>query len=262
MNPKQFAAKIIKNKNISGPYYRLTVDAGAISRSAVPGQFVMIKSRSGTEPLLRRPLSIHGAGQYLEFLYEVVGEGTGLLSQKKPGDSLDIVGPLGNGFDLRPAVKADRVIITAGGIGAAPLLFLASRLGRTGTAGKIEVLIGGRASSHILCAGDFKKSGCGVGIATDDGSKGYKGRITGLLNEILSASAGKGSAVIYACGPKPMLKAVCELSGSYCVPAQVSLESHMACGIGACLGCVVETISGCKRVCKDGPVFHSGEIIW
>jgi dihydroorotate dehydrogenase electron transfer subunit len=142
-------------------------------------------------------------------------------------------------------------------MGVAPLVFLAQRL----KADKVAVLIGGRTSAHILCAADFRKLGCDVGIATDDGSSGFHGRVTGLLEKMIEGRAEK-DLFLYGCGPGPMLKAMSGLCGRLGVKAQISLENHMACGIGACLGCVVQTKSGFQRVCKEGPVFQADDVVW
>jgi len=201
----------------------------------------------------------------IEILFEVVGRGSRLLSQKKPGDYLDIIGPLGNGFTFRePRTENREPILIAGGMGIAPLFFLAESLirgKRSSAYGKIQVLIGAKTKSHILCEKDFKKLGCDVQIATDDGSKGFKGRATDLLKVLLSTIDHRPST-IFSCGPKPMLKELIRITGQYSIPSQISLEAHMACGIGACLGCVVNTKAGYKRVCKDGPVFSGDEITW
>ncbi|MFH1281145.1 MAG: dihydroorotate dehydrogenase electron transfer subunit, partial [Candidatus Omnitrophota bacterium] len=145
----------------------------------------------------------------------------------------------------------------SGGIGMAPLVFLAEKLQNT----KPLVLIGARTKKQILCAREFKALGCSVKIATDDGSAGFKGKVTDLLKQLLSAISYQLSA-IYACGPYPMLKMVAQLAQENKITAQLSLEEHMACGIGACLGCEVLTKAGYKSVCKEGPVFFGEELIW
>ncbi|MCX5711281.1 MAG: dihydroorotate dehydrogenase electron transfer subunit [Candidatus Omnitrophica bacterium] len=246
----QAKGKILKNSCVGGSYFKLSIFCPKISKAALPGQFVNLKISHGFIPLLRRPISIHNVrGSNVDLLYEVVGKGTELLSRKKAGEELDLIGPLGNGFSARGARRA---ILVAGGMGVAPLLFLAEKLKKQ----KPLVLIGAKTRKQILCVKEFEKIGCVVKIATDDGSCGFKGRATDLLKKILVR------VTIYACGPKPMLKAVCVIAKAKNMPAQISLEEHMACGIGACLGCVVNTTKGMKRVCKEGPVFDSGEIIW
>lgn len=143
-------------------------------------------------------------------------------------------------------------------MGVAPLLFLAEKLTRNRTL----VLIGAKTKSQILCGQEFKKLGCEVKIATDDGSQGHKGKVTDLLNKILPLAISHKPLAIYACGPRPMLKEISRLSQEYKIPAQISWEEHLACGIGACRGCVVKTKTGYQRVCQEGPVFTAPEIIW
>jgi dihydroorotate dehydrogenase electron transfer subunit len=263
----QIKAKILYNNRVSGNYYHCAVSASRIAACASPGQFVNIKVSQAIEPLLRRPLGIHRVrGSGIEILYEVLGPGTRILSQKKPGEYLDIIGSLGTGFDYvspRHHVTTSPILV-GGGMGVAPLTFLAEKLGEVQSSKfKVQslVLLGAKTEKHILCEKEFKKLGCDVRIATDDGSRGYKGYVSGLLKNILRTPNSE-LRTIYACGPKPMLKEISRLSKEYNIPAQISLEEHMACGIGACLGCVVNTKKGYKRVCKDGPVFNADEIIW
>ncbi|RKY32223.1 MAG: dihydroorotate dehydrogenase electron transfer subunit [Candidatus Omnitrophota bacterium] len=271
----QAKAKVIKNIAVTQKCYKIVLLCHALSKGAQPGQFLMVKVDNGSEVLLRRPFGIHAAnGRSAEILYEVVGRGTEILTRKKPGEYLDIIGPLGKGFSILDPRSS---ILVAGGIGVAPLLFLAEeivarlpvcRTGRDGQAGQSRkvtskplVLIGAKTKKQILCEKEFKKSGCEVEISTDDGSKGFKGKVSELLKRELSTVNCQQSA-IYACGPKPMLQEIGRIAKKYKIPAQISLEEHMACGIGACLGCVVKTKQGLKRVCKEGPVFSAEEIIW
>lgn len=280
----QLKAKLIENKRVKGAYWRGILETPLIAKQASPGQFVQIRLGDIRGPLLRRPFSIHKVhGPTFEILYQVLGQGTEVFSSKKAGEYLDIIGPLGNGFELfssRP-----NILIVAGGIGVAPLLFLAEKLtysverrayrkdkglelsakrypclaGRQAL--NAIVLIGAKTKGQILCEKDFIDTGYSVKIATDDGSRGFKGYVSSLLRQELSIIDYQLST-IYACGPKPLLKEVAAISKRYNIPAQISLEEHMACGIGACLGCVVKTRSGFQRVCKEGPVFNAKEIVW
>ncbi len=254
----QQKAKIVANKKVGSAYFEMILAAGGISRAAYPGQFVQVKVSDSCQPLLRRPLGIHRvSGANIFLLYEVLGPATKILSQRKSGEFLDILGPLGNGFDYRAANTEHRTpILVAGGMGVAPLLFLAERLNKS------QVLIGARSKEQVLCEKEFKKLGCSVKIATDDGSRGFKGKAADLLNSFLRLAISNKRLAIYACGPRPMLKEISKISKNYRIPAQVSLEEHMSCGIGACLGCVVNTKAGFQRVCKEGPVFCADEIIW
>jgi len=264
----QSAAKIIFNTRITGQSFHMGVLSPVLSRESKPGQFVTIKTGDTQDPLLRRPFSIHRVRKnQIEIFYEVVGKGSKHLSQKKTGEFLDVIGPLGNGFSLGDSSGEipGPIILIGGGMGVAPLVFLAECLKnrkKPGLKQKIIVLIGARTKSHIHCANDFKEIGCEVKIATDDGSCGFHGRITVLFEELLNKKFSLGADNIYACGPVPMMKALCLISGKHNLQTQISLESHMSCGFGACLGCVVNTRSGYKRVCKEGPVFQAEEVIW
>ncbi len=252
-------AKVIKNIEVAPKYYKISLSSAKIAQAALPGQFLEAKVADTSEVLLRRPFSIHRVcANIIEILYEVKGKGTQWLSRVRPGQSLDIIGPLGNGFNYQSSVvRRPSFVLVAGGMGVAPLLFLAQKLKGKNTL----VLIGARTKKQILCESEFKKLGYQVKIATDDGSKGFQGRVTDLLRSQLS-TVNCELLTIYACGPKPMLRAISAVAGRYNIDAQASLEEHMACGIGACLGCVVKTEEGFKRVCKDGPVFNAKEIVW
>lgn len=264
----QAKAKLIKIVEVAPKYYKIVLSCPHIAQSAQPGQFIEIKVAETFEPMLRRPFSIHyvrhkGAkaeGHKLEILFEAVGKGSKILSRKKAGEVLDIIGPLGNGFTYRASGQnvTGLPMLVAGGMGVAPLVFLAGQM-----AGRPPVvLLGARTKNQILCEEEFKRLGCAVEVATDDGSKGFKGRVTDLLGHLLKAQGQRLKVRIYACGPRPMLKAIAKISQQYNIPAQISLEEHMACGIGACLGCVINTKEGYKRVCKEGPVFDADKIIW
>ena len=262
---KEQNAKIVVNQNIHGPYFLIIIEAPEIAIKALPGQFVTVKLSQNYELLLRRPFSIHRAqGKTIEILYEVVGRGSKILSQKKPGEALDIIGPLGSGFSYHLLLAAYRLpILICGGMGVAPMFFLAEQIISDYPKFDIEVLIGAKTAKQILCENEFKKLGCSVTISTNDGSKGFKGRVTKLLENILSDRLiEEERPMFYACGPRPMLREVSRLSKEYKIPAQISLEEHMACGIGACFGCAVETREGFKRACREGPVFNAAEIVW
>jgi dihydroorotate dehydrogenase electron transfer subunit len=279
MRPTKIRGCVLYNHNIRGEYFCLGLEAQRIARLSQPGQFVSIKLGLDNEsgPFLRRPFSIHKirgqkntclpAGrenkEQIEILYEVVGEATRLLAETRAGEYLDVIGPLGKGFDLQRAKgKGQRAILVAGGMGVAPLVFLAEKLKeRTESRESRTVLIGAKAKKQVLCEKEFRRLGCEVKIATDDGSRGFKGKVTDLLKYLL-CTMHYALSTIYACGPRPMLKAVAELSKEYCIPAQISLEEHMACGFGVCLGCVVKTRDGYQRVCKEGPVFAADKVKW
>lgn len=236
----------------------MTVRSHRLAKDAKPGQFVQIKVNDGTEPLLRRPISIHGLvdRDAMAFLYQTKGAGTAAMAARRAGEKLDVIGPIGKGFTVDSRYK--RVILAAGGIGVAPLMFLAQQYKAKGA--EVTVLIGARSKDVLLCASDFKSLGCVVMTVTDDGSDGSKGYTTDLLEPVLTS--GKGLAAVFACGPKPMMKRAAIVAGLYDVECEISLEERMACGIGACLGCAVMTNDGYKRVCADGPVFKAKDIEW
>jgi dihydroorotate dehydrogenase electron transfer subunit len=258
MKAIQVKAKIISNQKFSGNYWHLEFESALIAKQAIAGQFVNIRVSENLAPLLRRPVSIHGVkGKKVKLIYKILGSGTQILATRKAEDSLDVLGPLGNGFNYRSLAKSPLVknILIAGGIGVAPLVFLAEKLKKT----KPLVLIGARSKVDILCIREFKSLGCELKLATLDGSVGFKGQVTDLFKIILEQTK---SAQVFSCGPELMLKTVASLASKYKIEAQLSLEAHMACGIGACLGCVVATKTGYKTVCKDGPVFSSEELAW
>ncbi|MFA5096942.1 MAG: dihydroorotate dehydrogenase electron transfer subunit, partial [Candidatus Omnitrophota bacterium] len=209
-------AKILAQARVKENVWHCALAAGEIARAASPGQFINVRVSDGCDPLLRRPLSIHGvSGAKIRILYAVVGRATEILSRKKGGDYLDIIGPLGNGFDLgRQKTEDRRRILVAGGMGVAPLVFLAERLRedrRQKTEDGTVVLVGAKTKKELLCVNDFKKLGCAVKVATDDGSQGFRGRVTDLLRH-LSSDICPPTSVIYGCGPRLMLKAVADIA--------------------------------------------------
>ncbi|MCK4905767.1 dihydroorotate dehydrogenase electron transfer subunit [bacterium] len=254
---------IVDNKEIAAGYFVMELISSQIAQNSFPGQFLHIKCSSDSQPLLRRPLSIHRvtSKKTIEILYKVVGKGTYFLSKRKKGEQIDCLGPLGNGFrlpeDQRPKTKDQRLIV-AGGIGIAPLFFLTEKIKGL----PIKVFIGAKTKDEILCAKELKKLGVKIHIATEDGSLGYKGLVSDLLKNNLLSDVCSLSSVIYACGPKAMLKEIALISKKHQIPCQVSFEQFMGCGIGICNACVIKTKQGYKRVCKDGPVFSAEEIDW
>lgn len=254
--------EIIENKKISSDYYRMTFESKEIAEQAKPGQFLHVKCSDNYDPLLRRPIGIHVVkNNIIAIFYKVVGEGTKLLSQKKVGEELDVLGPLGNGFEIFVGLKL--AILIAGGMGVAPLLYLAEALRLKGT--ETLVLIGARTKKLIFFKKEFASLGCKVKISTEDGTQGFKGLGTDLFKNLLSdlpyiALKEKKKSSVYACGPPEMLKEVAEISQQNNLFSQASLEEQMACGVGACLGCPVKIRGGYKMVCKDGPVFNLKDI--
>ncbi len=262
--------KILSRKEVAPNIYLMKLKAPEIVQDALPGQFIHIKCSTDNYPLLRRPLSIHRidkekGGIYI--LFQVVGEGTKLLAQKEVGDNLDILGPIGNGFNIYPESK--KIIIIGGGIGVAPLLVLCEESTRQGK--EVRVLIGALKKELVIGEENFRKLGVKVDVATDDGSYKHKGLVTDLL-EATIIKEGWLADQIFACGPKPMLRRIAEITLNRNIDYQVSLEERMGCGIGACLGCVCKVKTKdkkedkvkyeYKRVCVDGPIFEGSEVVW
>lgn len=271
--PLLISCQILENREISPGYYLIKVNSSELASRVIPGQFFDIRVTNRMDLVLRRPISIFDYDETsVGMLYEVVGKGTAILSAKKPGEDLDILGPLGNGYSL--PMDARKAILAAGGIGAAPLFSWAKELIQMNKRGRkidIEILIGAKNEHKILCEENFRKIGLNPLIATDDGSYGYKGYVTDLLKEQLTrheppavgAAARRQDMVVYACGPETMLKNLSEVLIKNNIKGEMSMERWMGCGMGACLGCVVKTTDGkYKRACKDGPIFRADEIMW
>ena len=243
----------------------MELKAPYLGTGTVPGQFVNIKIEpDATDPLLRIPLGVHAVRKNgISLLYKVVGEGTRLLSTRAKGEKVDVLGPLGKGFDIAPLLerKSSAAVLVAGGHGVAPLYGLAEVIAEKKK--EIHFFTGAGTAEHVLCTKQLKKLGAKVYVATEDGTQGFKGRATDLLKKHLRRIAQRaGSVMIFACGPRPMLAALAKEAKASKAPAQVSLDAYMACGIGACLGCAILTKQGYKLVCKDGPVFDAQEIVW
>ena len=249
---------VLTREWITADVVRLTVMAPRISAAARPGQFVMIRPGNTLDPLLRRPFSIHNAGQdgSLSILFKIIGKGTRLLADFNEGRELDIIGPLGRGFNLSPE---GAFCLIGGGMGIAPLYFLARHLHYHVRKNNPPVLLGSQTQAELLrLAEDFTELGYPVHTATDDGTLGHHGFVTELLDRFLTTVK-----QVYMCGPMPMMRKVALQCLAADVPCQVSLETHMACGLGACLGCTFPAAGGgYKHVCKDGPVFSANEVQW
>jgi dihydroorotate dehydrogenase electron transfer subunit len=245
-----------------GDHFLFAVDAPAVGREARPGRFVMVKVAEGSSPLLRRPLGIHDADKKgLSLFFKVAGKGTEILSRKKPGDRIDLIGPLGRGFNLAAAKKGQTAFLVGGGRGIAPLFFLARELAAAGA--RPIIFYGGRTVADVPLRGRLEQAGFDVRCSTDDGSFGFAGLVTALAAQELAKAR---PAVVYACGPDPMMKALAALTAGLGLPAEFSLESVMGCGIGACWGCVHrirnEGGDGWVKICEEGPVFPGERILW
>jgi dihydroorotate dehydrogenase electron transfer subunit len=257
MEKIQNITKILVNEKISPLYWRMVFDAPQLAREVKAGQFVHIRTDDqGLNPFFRRPFSVYRAQKVVEIIYNVVGRGTERLSLKKQGDTVDVLGPLGTPFEMPPP-GTKQVILIAGGIGIAPMLILSDVLKH----GKYELVLlyGGRDSSHVYPMHEFKDNGVAVHVATDDGSAGQKGRVNVLFSHI---DPDPVHTFLYTCGPNPMMKAVQEFARNNDLSGQGACEEIMACGLGACLGCSIETQDGFKTVCYDGPAFNLEEVVF
>lgn len=236
--------KVLENVEISEGIYKLSIGG---EFSANPGQFYMLRSW-GTEPVLSRPISICDVSDDgISFLYEVRGRGTRLFKDLRSGDSLELLGPLGNGFDVS-SIKG-KVAIVAGGIGIAPMFYTAKSL----EGAQIDLYGGFR--DQVYLTDEFKGYVDNVYISTDSGKVGHKGFVTDMLEP-------SGYDVVLCCGPEVMMQKVSKMCIEHRVQCFVSMEKHMACGIGACLVCTCKTKDGNKRTCKDGPVFSGEDVIF
>ena len=287
---------MLGNQKVAQGHFVITMSSPYIAREAKPGQFVQVVCSNEFDPLLPRPFSfLTVTKNEFSLLYQVVGKGTQILSEAKKDDMLWVLGPLGNGFStsLRGSEGAEAIplyakdisrktgllrrrfalprndvaILVGGGVGIPPLYHLAQKLVKDKIS--IHVFLGARNKNLLLCEKDFRKLNAGARLprpymylSTDDGSKGYKGLVTGPLEDFLKKINSK-EIQIYTCGPTPMLKAVSLLSQKYGIDCQVSVEEPMACGFGVCLGCAIK-VKGPRfaMACTQGPVFKADEILW
>ncbi len=252
-------ARIISNDPDTDLYFRLVVSAPQIAALAQPGQFAHLRIPGLDRALLRRPFSIFQAkGDRFSILYKTVGQGTEALSRARAGAEISALGPLGHGFTL-PTPGGETPTLVAGGYGMAALYLLAQRSPQKGI-----VFAGGRRRVDLLCEAEFRALGWEVRVTTEDGSAGEKGLVTQPL--LAELKRGAGSRKLFACGPTPMLKAVAGIAADFGAPAELSLDEHMCCGLGACLTCVVriKTDTGWEyqRSCTEGPVFDSRRVLW
>jgi dihydroorotate dehydrogenase electron transfer subunit len=260
---KKDARALITRKESWGEYFLLSMESPAIARDAQPGQFLMVRVSKHTHPLLRRPFSIFAAeGKAVEIFFQKVGLGTELLSEKQEGETIDILGPLGTGFTIKQENQDSQLALIGGGRGIAPIYFLSQKLKAQDN--KTRVFYGGKSIQDLPIKERFEKNGSSLSCATEDGSYGTKG----LITEVFEAELNNGFAAnrIFACGPELMLKKIGTIAADLNIPAQVSLESMMGCGFGACWGCVKKIKknqeTGWHKICEDGPVFMAQNIVW
>ena len=270
---------IIENVQVARDTFRVRFNCPRIADAFLPGQFVMLRLPRTDDPLLGRPLAIYnvtaGPGEnagLLDIVYLRVGKMTGRLAAMDPGQPLEVWGPLGNGFGPQ---ETERLIMVCGGIGQTPFLTLAQEcLGirqfgdpprQVPIVKDVTLCYGARSEEFLACADDFRAAGVDVRLSTDDGSAGHHGLVTDLVRPAVEESF--GSCRIVSCGPEPMLEAVAGIARELGVPCQVSLESPMACGIGACFGCVTKIRDSdgyvdYRRTCVEGPVFDAQRVVF
>ena len=246
---KAYDCRLVKKSELAEGIFDFTIECPEIAKEVQCGQFLHIQC--GGDAFLRRPISICDADDTtVRFIFEVKGKGTELLAKVQEGDMINIMGPLGRGFEIKPEFK--KSVIIGGGIGVFPLFKLAKTI-------KSDIYLGFRSADRVVMEEEFKSVANSVTVGTDDGSYGYKGYIAEEMSKHLD-----GVDIIYACGPMTMLRAVKKIAEEKGILCQVSMEQRMGCGIGACLVCTCQTdkegMDGQVRVCKDGPVFYSTEV--
>lgn len=257
--------KVKKQRRLKGGYYLLELNSPGIAALVQPGQFVHLRVPRLASAVLRRPFSVFRARPgRLAILYKNIGLGTQSMTELRPGDKVNLLGPLGKGF---PAPQPGRYpLLVAGGYGMAALYLAAKRAKVKGA-----VFVGGATANDILCAEDFRRLGWDVRVATEDGSAGQKGLVTRILDRWLQSERRGREVEFFACGPNGMLKAVCKRAGHGGWRGWISMDRHMGCGLGACLACVQKVrqrdASGNEtwawaRVCTEGPVFECRDILW
>ena len=253
--------KIIEIREVARDIYSIILEDDYIPRYAHSGQFLMVQASETTIPLLRRAISITRIldKNHYELLIQQIGLGTRILKEKTAGQCLNILGPLGSSFDINKA-RNKHALIVAGGIGIAPVFFLYDQL-KTVT-DKISVYYGSRSKEYLV---DLSELNANIHLSTEDGTKGYNGYITDLLqNHIVEKVYNKDNCMVYSCGPSPMLSVLNDIAEKHSLPCEVSVETEMACGLGVCMGCPVELKEKPGHyvyACKDGPVFDGHHIV-
>ncbi len=239
---------ILENKKVNAKYFKLTFRSKNLSKKVLPGQFLNIQLQDTLDPFLRRPFSYYRVtGDKIDVLYEILGRGTALLAQMKKGSLLRINAPLGLPFKITIPKTKKRVLI-AGGVGVPPLIFLAELFGAE------YILIGTKSKAEVLPKKELAKIKAKILYSTNDGSYGKKGFVTGLLEDLLKKEKPE-NLFIQTCGPNVMMQAVMKIAEKYNIQGEASIDKTMACGVGACLGCMVMTTEGWVPSCTQGPVF-------
>jgi dihydroorotate dehydrogenase electron transfer subunit len=247
------------NRKLADTLFLLEIESSDITNDLGPGQFIHIRIPGMDAHILRRPFSVYQVDRAkgtMSVLYQVVGEGTRHLATISAPFLVDILGPIGNCWQA--PVSAQHILLVAGGVGAAPLYIFAEQLMAAGK--EVDVVLGAQTKDALTTLDAYESLlGRAPYCATDDGSWGYHGFCTGVVSELLES---KSYDWVACCGPEPMMKTVAALTLAQQIPTSISLERRMACGIGACLSCVVMTTDGYKRSCVDGPIFDASEVVW
>ena len=258
-------APVVGNVGFPGSNHLLALRSREIAGSAKPGQFVMAGLVDApSDPLLKRALAVYsiprtaGDGGVVTLLIKVVGPGTRRLAALREGERVSMIGPLGNGFDTSRS-RGRVTVLVAGGVGIASVYLLAKRLSEAGE--EVHLLYGARRARDLVGLRDFQELEVRVHVATEDGSRGFRGLVTQLLEPYFRRYPAPGLA-LYTCGPNPMMKAVSRLASTHGAGCQVSVETPMACGFGVCLGCSVRTVRSYRLACTHGPVFDAREVVW
>lgn len=286
----QTKSNIVLNESLNENVWRIVLEASGVASTTKPGQFIMLRISETNDPLFRRPFSVFRRVKLnqdslgVELVYKIVGRGTSVMTRLRPGDELDIIGPLGHGFEWHRDKPVH--VLLAGGTGSASLFMLGEEISKAQKENGIELnfLFGAESKKSLILEKDFKTMNAKVMVSTEDGTYGYHGVVTEMLKEALDRGQISSHCAIYASGPEPMLKALVPICKQYGIPTQVSMERHMMCGIGACLACVckidpnriskrrdlesshIQVVEGSDfgyaLVCKDGPVFDLHEVIF
>ena len=253
---RYFRVEIRSNRPVNQNHNILSLANLDEMTEPIPGQFYMLEVSSGLDPLLKRAFSLfRRTKDGFQILYRIKGKGTSILKDLEEGTMLNVLGPLGNGYPM-PSDPESPIVI-AGGIGIASVFSLVEKLSK-----KACVFYGAREEQELFMTDALQSFYRELVLCTDDGSCGVRGTVVDVLSDFIKKQDALHRPVIYACGPNVMLEEIAKTAAANGIKAYVSLEEHMACGIGACLGCVVKTRSGYQRVCKEGPVFDAREIVW
>ncbi|MGH2820537.1 MAG: dihydroorotate dehydrogenase electron transfer subunit [Actinomycetota bacterium] len=262
--------EVLSHRKYGESYHSLTIVAPEIGERVAPGQFVNIKCSEDSSHILRRPFSVHrvhkrgGWASTIEIVFDIRGPGTTYLASLRPHSQVNLIGPLGTGFSVPP--RRAHCLLIGGGIGAAPLFFLADDL--RNESHRVDFILGARSAAFLLNAIDVRRIASVYRITTDDGSSGEKGNVTDVLAETMQRCE---TEVVYACGPHPMLAAVSQVCSEHDIPVQVAVEELMACGFGVCMSCVMpverkvrkdESETVYVRSCTEGPVFNGASVVW